>query len=318
MTRLSRLVGIILHLQGRRVVRAEDIAEYFGVSVRTIYRDLRALEEAGLPVAAEAGKGYSLVEGYHLPPVMFTQEEASAMLVGAQLAEHLGDRSLVPHARSGFMKISAVLPSERKEYLERLYNATAIHLRRVFPTEQDRANLTTVQDGVARRRVLRITYSSRSREETIEREVEPLGVVYYADNWHMLGYCRLREGIRDFRADRIEQITMLDETFPERKDFVLDQHMENFFRGEGTPHHVRVLFSHTTARFVTDRNHWGFVDEHKHEKGIEMTFQFPDLHQMARWLLSYAPNLWVLEPPELKEIMRGVVQEMIVKLEVGS
>lgn len=296
-------------------MRAEDIAEHFGVSVRTIYRDLRALEEAGLPVAAEAGKGYSLVEGYHLPPVMFTQEEAGAMLVGAQLAEHLGDRSLRPHARSGFMKVSAVLPAERKEYLERLHNATAIHMRRVFPTQQDRANLTTVQDGVARRRVLRITYYSRSHEERTERDVEPLGVVYYADNWHMLGYCRLRRGIRDFRADRIERIVMLEETFPERKDFVLDEHMENFFRGNGEPHLVRVLFAHTTARFVTDRDRFGFQEEHRRDDGVEMVFQFHDLYQMARWLFSYAPNLWVLEPPTLKETMREIVRGMLDRLE---
>lgn len=296
-------------------MRAEDMAEYFGVSVRTIYRDLRALEEAGLPVAAEAGKGYSLVEGYHLPPVMFTQEEAGAMLVGAQLAEHLGDRSIRPHARSGFMKITAVLPPDRKEYLERLHNATAIHLRRVFPTEQDRANLTTVQEGVARRRVLRIVYVSRSQEQRTERDVEPLGVVYYADNWHMLGYCRLRQGIRDFRADRIEKIAMLEETFPERKDFVLDRHMENFFRGEGKSHPVRVLFTHNSARFATERDRFGFIEEAQRDEGTEMTFRFPDLCQFARWLLGFSPDIRILEPPELKDIMRDLARGMLERLE---
>lgn len=315
MTRLSRLVGIILHLQGRRLVRAEDMAEYFGVSVRTIYRDLRALEEAGLPVGAEAGKGYSLVEGYHLPPVMFTQEEASAMLVGAQLAQSLVDLSLRPHAHSAFMKISAVLPDDRKEYVERLREATAIHPRRVRPAGEDRANLATVQQAVAQRRVVRITYYNLTRNEVTVRDVEPLGVVYYADNWHMLGFCRLRDGIRDFRADRIERIEMIAEVFPERKDFVLDEHMERFFRGDGESHRVRVLFTRDCVRFATDREYLGFVEERESENGIEMTFEFPDLYHMASWLMSFGPRIRVLEPKELKDLMRGMIEQMLEKLE---
>ena len=301
MTRLSRLVGIILHLQGNRVVRAEDIADYFGVSVRTIYRDLRALEDSGLPIAAEAGKGYSLVEGYHLPPVMFTQEEASALLIGGALAEQLSDQSLRPHVHSALMKINGVLPEEQKEFVERLSQRTAIHLRRMFSSEEDKANLTTVQEGVAKRRLVHITYHSRNRDETTERDVEPLGIVYYADNWHMLGYCRLRKGIRDFRADRIQSMKLLDETFPERKDFILDKHMELFFTGGGPSYTITLLFSREIARYVTDRDRLGFVEEVETEEGILMYFEFPDLNQVARWLIQYGNGVKIIEPEELKQ-----------------
>ena len=311
MTRLSRLAGIILHLQGKRVVRAEDMAEYFGVSVRTIYRDLRALEEAGLPVAAEAGKGYSLVEGYHVPPVMFTQEEAGALLVGGTLAEQFSDASLRPHVHSALMKVKAVLPDERKEFVERLNNATAIHIRRTFPTERDTANLTTVQQAVAGRRVVRIVYRGGKKTTTTEREVEPLGIVYYADNWHRLGYCRMRRGIRDFRADRIRSIELLAETFPERKDFVLAEHMEEFFTGGGEFRTIRVLFRRETVPFFADRHYFGFVEEREREEGIEMTFRFPDFHWFARRLTQFGDAAEVLEPEELREHIREVAEGIL-------
>src|SRR6266446_6599977 len=96
MNRVDRLMAMVVQLQSRRVVRAEDIAAHFEISVRTVYRDLAALGEAGIPIVAEAGVGYSLVKGYHLPPVMFTAEEASALFLGGKLVEYLTDASSRP------------------------------------------------------------------------------------------------------------------------------------------------------------------------------------------------------------------------------
>ena len=314
MTRLSRLVGIILHLQGNRIIRAEDIADYFGVSVRTIYRDLRALEDAGLPIAAEAGKGYSLLESYHLPPVMFTQEEASGLLIGGVLAEQLSDRSLRPHIHSALMKINAVLPEEEREFVERLSQGTAVHLRRMFASEQDQANLTTVQQAVATRRLVHILYQSKNGKLT-KRDVEPLGVVYYADNWHMVGYCRLREGIRDFRADRIQEMSLLEERFPERKDFVLDDHMESFFTGGGEFREIVVHFTGNVLPFVTDRDRLGFISEIEEEGHIRMTFRFPNLNWFTCWLLQFGDAAEVVEPEELRERVRKIAEGVVKRYE---
>jgi predicted DNA-binding transcriptional regulator YafY len=115
MNRVDRLVAIVLRLQGRRVVRAEELAAHFEISVRTVYRDVAALCEAGVPVVAEPGVGYSLVKGYHLPPVTFTAEEASALSIGGMLVERLTDNSLrkqmaTPISRSN----STSKPKERR------------------------------------------------------------------------------------------------------------------------------------------------------------------------------------------------------------
>src|SRR5688572_3660298 len=126
MNRVDRLMAMVVHLQGRRLVRAEDLANHFEISVRTVYRDIAALGEAGIPIAGEAGVGYSLVKGYHLPPVMFTSEEASALSIGSKLVDHLTDASLRKEMNSAVLKIRSVLPRDRQDYLDRLERSTIV------------------------------------------------------------------------------------------------------------------------------------------------------------------------------------------------
>src|SRR5437867_3213695 len=129
MNRIDRLMATVVLLQSRRVVRAEDIAAHFEISLRTVYRDIAALGEGGIPIMAEAGVGYSLVKGYHLPPVMFTTDEASALSTGGQLVEHLTDTSLRKQMESALLKIRSVLPRDRQDYLDRLQRSTAVVVR---------------------------------------------------------------------------------------------------------------------------------------------------------------------------------------------
>jgi predicted DNA-binding transcriptional regulator YafY len=125
MNRIDRLLAIILHLQARRVTRAEELAAYFETSLRTIYRDIAALGEAGVPIMAEAGVGYALMKGYHLPPISFTPEEAGALATGGMLVEQFADSSVVAPMRSALTKIRAILPRERQNELARLQDSLA-------------------------------------------------------------------------------------------------------------------------------------------------------------------------------------------------
>lgn len=303
MDRLNRLVAITLRLQSRRVVRAEDLAEDFGISVRTIYRDLRALEEAGLPICAEAGKGYSLLEGYHLPPVMFTQEEAAALFLGGEFTERLTDESLRGHARSALMKIRAVLPPERKEFIERVGMATAVYIPAPQPTFAPHAHLTLIQEAIAHRTVVEITYQNATQEQTTRR-VEPLGLVYYASHWHLIAWCRLRADIRDFRSDRIMEIRLLGSSFPEREGFSIRDHVARTMSETATTHTVRVRFTREGARFTGDRYKFGFAEETIVKDGVEMLFYVPSLTWIAGWILSFAKQAEVLEPQELRDLLR--------------
>ncbi|MGN6420304.1 MAG: helix-turn-helix transcriptional regulator, partial [Pseudobacter sp.] len=136
MNRIDRLHAILTHLQSKRRVTAQEIADRFNISLRTVYRDVKALDESGVPVIGEAGSGYSIMEGYRLPPVMFSQQEANALLIGGKLAEKLTDGSVRQHFEAALFKVKAVLRSTDKENLDRLTNQIEV-LR--FRAPQDEA-----------------------------------------------------------------------------------------------------------------------------------------------------------------------------------
>ncbi|MBV8418233.1 MAG: HTH domain-containing protein, partial [Verrucomicrobia bacterium] len=120
MNRIDRLVAILIYMEGRRVTRAEDIADEFATSIRTVYRDIAALAEAGVPIIGEAGVGYSIMRGYHLPPVHFTTEEATALVTAGMLMDRFADSSLMSSMASALGKIRAVLPPDRQDHVARL------------------------------------------------------------------------------------------------------------------------------------------------------------------------------------------------------
>jgi predicted DNA-binding transcriptional regulator YafY len=126
MNRIDRLHAILTHLQSKKKVTAQEMADRFNISLRTVYRDVKALDESGVPVIGEAGSGYTIMEGYRLPPVMFTQEEASALLLGAKLAEQFTDGTVRRHFHAALFKIKAVLRSPD-------IHLTATHPSNIYP-----------------------------------------------------------------------------------------------------------------------------------------------------------------------------------------
>lgn len=310
MNKLTRYLGIILHLQSKKVSKAEDIAIYFGVSVRTIYRDLRSLEEAGIPIAAETGVGYSLAHGYHLPPIMFTEEEASAIFLGGEFLKQTTDITHQKHTISALMKISSVLPREKKEYMERLQESVAVQARSPWLHDEMNGNvLSLIQRSIVHRKILHLEYYAQSNDKTTVREVEPLGLVYYSDHWHLVGYCRLRKDYRDFRADRIKTIYEQGDIFEKRNNFSVKKFMRRELQMEN-PVEVRLLFPYSYARFATSKYYYGLVEENQSESGMEMTFLVPYLEWIARWTLSFGKNVTVLHPPELRTILARTAREV--------
>ena len=120
MNRIDRLTAILIHMQGRNKTSIESIEERFGVGRRTIFRDIKALLEAGVPIGGNAGDGYFIVEGYHLPPVVFNKEEAAALLTGSKLIEHWSDANISNKFNDALYKVKSVLKYRDKEFLESL------------------------------------------------------------------------------------------------------------------------------------------------------------------------------------------------------
>lgn len=311
MNRTDRLVAMVLFLQGRRVVRAVEMARHFEVTERTIYRDMAALGEAGVPISGEAGVGYALMRGYQLPPVMFTVEEASAFFVGGELVKQFTDASLQGPMDSALNKLRAVLPRDRQDHVEKLVSRTIVRGRmgRASPDTGTQRWMVTVQQGVVLRRVLRLGYRGLERDEDTQRDVEPLGVVFYGGAWYLVAWCRLRQGIRHFRVDRIRRLELLPVTFAAREDFSLAEHMERSGR-EGESQPVRVWF-HRQAQERAQRESYATLSEDRQRAGgAEFTLYSYSLDWTAQWLLSFGERAEAIAPAKLRRLVRQAAEKI--------
>ncbi len=306
MNRVDRLLGMILFLQGRRVVRAEDMAAHFEISVRTVYRDLAALGEVGVPIVAEAGVGYSLVRGYHLPPVMFTAQEAGAIATGSVLVNQLTDASLRAPMQSALMKIRAVLPTEQQRHLENIERSIS------FPRSKapDDANLIELQQALAQRRVIRIAYKGVKDEQARQRDIEPLFLIYYLERWHLLAWCRLRNEARDFRTDRIQSITLSKEVFPPRDELTYEK-LHDLWHKEATSLTVTVHFKTLSAERARREWSWGVKSEKNVKDGAVLALSTGSYDWMTGWLLSFGPNATIIDPPEMWQKLAALAEQTL-------
>ena len=214
--RLSRLTAILMQLQTKRLLTATNLAEKFGVSIRTIYRDIKALEQAGVPIFTEDGKGYSLMEGYKIPPVMFTENEANALITVEQLVLKNRDSSLIKEYTEAINKVKAVLLYATKEKVELLSKRIAVSPAIIETNTSN--SLTLIQNALTDFKVLNLTYHSEHKGEITERKIEPFALYYsLQESWTLIAYCRLRNDYRMFRLDRIIKINQTEVSFTPHK-----------------------------------------------------------------------------------------------------
>lgn len=238
MNRIDRLLGIITLLQAKKHRTVPQIAEHFGISERTVFRDLRAIGEIGVPVLYEPEKGYSVGGGFFLPPVSLTAEEANALSLAEPLVLRFADQSVQQHYGTALSKIRMVLGRMQQEQLDHTRRQTAHfvpdHYAHLMPATD---YLAPLQNAIAARRIVRIVYVNQQEEESV-REVEPIGLTFYSLNWHLIAWCHLRGEYRDFRTSRIRQLTVSLQTFRKTDHISLQDYLQTIQKEiSGTPGH---------------------------------------------------------------------------------
>ena len=231
MNRIDRLMGVLTVLQSRRFVTADELARRFEISLRTVYRDIKALGEIGVPVGYENQRGYFVAQGYFLPPVSFTTEEANALLLMSTVARRFADPSARRHYEMALNKIEATLKGSQKAELEHLSSRI-----RTLKSEDPHVNcayLSDIQNALADRVILQIDYQNYQRQQS-RRQIEPIGLIFYDLNWHLIAWCWQRLEYRDFRVSRILDLAVTGEPF--RKTDLIDigeyiQSLEMFLNG---------------------------------------------------------------------------------------
>ncbi|UII33477.1 YafY family transcriptional regulator [Fulvivirga ulvae] len=310
MNRIDRLSAILIQLQSKKVVTAQHIADRFEISLRTVYRDIRALEEAGVPIGAEAGKGYFLMEGYNLPPVSFTKEEAGAILMASKLAEKHTDKSIQQHFEEAMYKIKAVLKMQEKDYLENLEQNIEVLQRPNITAEQFPDHfLADIQSALAHKKVLSFEYFSNYNGQYNTRQAEPLGLCYYGSHWHMIGFCRMRQDLRDFRTDRITKLRVLDEHYDPGKHQSYQEYLKTFMRGTDL-RESRIIVSKRVSRHLGEQKYYfGLAEEKEVNDGVELKFMTSSFRGLSRWLLMFGSEVSIISPDTLKEDVQKLAKE---------
>ena len=312
MNRIDRISAILIQLQSRRVVKAADIAERFNISLRTVYRDVKTLEEAGIPLIGEAGVGYSIMDGYRLPPVMFTREEATAFLTAGKFVEKLTDASTTAHYQSAMYKVRAILKTTEKDLLENMERNIEVFKGHRQLNMPDNDHIQTILNCIAQKKIISITYFAQHSQENTKREIEPVGIFYLENYWHLIAFCQLRDDYRDFRIDRIKQLAVADKTFtyqhPTLKAYIAqtakEKHLET----------VVIKIEKEIHGYLNQQKYYsGFVSEREIGGLIEMTFLTTSLEGFARWYLMFGDRAEILEPESLKDRVRSIAEVITQK-----
>lgn len=221
MNRVDRLFGIVTLLQSRKYVAGEQIAEKFDISVRTVYRDIKAIGEAGIPVSFNPNKGYFIVPGYFTPPVSFTLEEANSLLLSQTLIGGFGDKEVQEHFSSALTKVRSVLRQVEKEKVDILDQSIRMQLPARLSPEY--SYLSDIQIAISNQQQIELTYGNLKGEDS-KRVVEPIGLVFYAFSWHLIAYCHLRKEYRDFKLLRIKELKLTASEFRIKKHIALGEY----------------------------------------------------------------------------------------------
>lgn len=314
MNRIDRVTAILIQLQSKRIVKAQEIADRFSISLRTVYRDIKTLEEAGIPIIGESGIGYSLMEGYRLPPVMFSREEATAFLTAEKLVDKLTDQSTRKAYQTALFKIKSVLRVSERDHIENLESFIEVidnpYLSKQKP---ENAYLQILLQGIAGKLTLSIDYYSEHNLQHTTRNIEPVGIFFMSRYWYLIAWCTLRKDYRTFRTDNIRKLILTEKPF--QKTHPSLQTFLSKFSKEKELHTIILLVEKNVVRFLGEQKYYnGFISQKEMGDQIEMTFLTESLEGFARWFLLFGEWAEILTPDSLKGLVRNQLKKLSEKI----
>ncbi|HUY76725.1 MAG TPA: YafY family protein [Ktedonobacterales bacterium] len=316
MNRTDRLLAIVLELQGKGRQRAEDLAATFETSKRTIYRDLQALGQAGVPIVSIPGRGYSLIAGYFLPPLSFTTDEATLLLLGADVMAQSFDAQYRAAAQSASRKIAGVLPEKLRDETQALRDGISF-----VGGERTSASallrLQHLRGAIIGRQSVRFAYYARhsgdqSNHNTMRveaapsqaasaqpqtRVADPYALAHVGGTWYLTAFDHERQAMRTFRLDRMDALTPLDQTFTRRPG------VARLTRGQDETMTLtaRVRFDVEVARWVREApSFFTVATDEMPDGGLLVTLRLRREDDLTGWVLSWGGHAFVLEPESLR------------------
>ena len=305
--KIDRITAILTQLQSKPIVRAQDLAEKFEVSIRTIYRDIKTLENAGIPIIGEAGNGYSLMDGYKLPPVMFTKDEVLSFITAEKLMQHFSHESLGAHYKTAMEKLRSVLKYSDKKLLENIEKQIDIYNH--YPKTEDYIKniIPTILQSIAEKVQICIDYKTVD-EKISTRTIEVVGVFFEFNYWYLIAYCTLRNDFRQFRVDRILKLNKTQNPFLQEYGQINDYRKNP----NGNKTVVKLLVEKKIMPHLgNSKIYYGLTEEKETDNGIELTFETEWISEgFPRWLITFTDYAKIIEPESLKTTMKELIEKI--------
>ncbi len=314
MPRLDRLTSILIQLQSKRIVAAKEIADRFDISIRTVYRDIRTLEQAGVPLMSEPGIGYSLMKEYRLPPVHFTSDEALAFITAGKLVKGIADAPTVKHYEAALFKIKAVLDHHQKEYVNDLTDKIAFVKNQNLPSnEQKNLQIADILHAITHKKVITFGYRTLRNSQLQSRNAEAVGVYSQGHYWYLIAWCQMRQAYRNFRLDRMEGLQVSNEHFFEKHPN-LDEYLAST-KEEKELQKIVILIDKDAYPYLGDQKYYmGIIEELELAQHYRLTFLHTSLNSFAHWMLYLAAYCTIVEPLSLKDLILQKTKEISERL----
>jgi len=304
---------LILMLQdSKKKLTVDELAERFGVSRRTIFRDFNVLSEINVPVTWDRYSGYGVMDGYKIPPLMFTSRELATIMVGLNFVKSQVDKMLVDDAKGVEVKIKNVLPDELKQFMNSLDDRTVVDPFLHFGHEKkEGGNWYLVSSAISQKKTMTFSYRSKSQETVTDRKVDPYLLVFYRDHWNVIGFSHKRQAIRNFVLDRMSDVKILEEKF-EKKSKIDTEAL--IFGSNESGQLVEVLVDESADRaFRANLPTKIFKKKEVSSKKIKVSFFFENLGFLNEWLLQFGEKVEIVSPESLKKNRREVLKKMLEK-----
>lgn len=310
--RFDRILQIFFLLQSKSVVTSEELQKRFEISLRTIYRDLKALEIAGIPIVNESGSGYSIMEGFRLQPSRFSQEEILSLMVAEKVMQKHETQFVKKHFDAALIKIKSSFQMHQKR--DFLHLEDKIHFKNDFKSNEYLPNIIDVLlNSTLRKTITHIDYLKSSDTHTVGRSIEPIGVFYEHSFWYLLAYCHLRKDYRNFRLDRIKKVLVLQDRFtiahPPINEFRDKGQSENMMK-------IEIRVDRAYAHFLYwDRQIFGFTGEEISDDFVVMHFDCPlSTVSFVRWFVKFVDVAEILHPDHLNNELVEIMESGLKKI----
>ena len=314
----ERRMKLILMLQeSKKKLTVDELAEKFNVSRRTIFRDFNVLSEINVPVTWDKYSGYGVMEGYKVPPLMFSSKELATIMVGLNFVKSQVDKALVEDAKGVELKIKNTIPDELKSFMDSLDNRTIVDPFLHFGTEKkDGGSWYLVSSAISQSKKISFSYTAKSDGQKTDRTIDPYLLVFYRDHWNVIGYSHKREAVRNFVLDRMENVEILDELYTQNEEIDVEGLI---FSSNESGEIIEVLVDSEADRaFRANLPTKIIKSEGVKNKKIKVSFRFENLDYINTWLLQFGDSVQINSPGSLIKKRKELLTRMMKNTKAGS